>query len=54
MKVWEGTCAKEATYKADKVLFKLVIVGNDCKTKNGSLSLGGFEKGFTEIMLIKN
>jgi hypothetical protein len=53
VKIWDGSSSKEAAFKADKVLLKLVIDGNDCKTEIGSLKLGGFEKGFTEIMFIK-
>jgi len=53
VKVWDGSCSIESAFKADKVLVKLVIVGNDVKTEVGSLPLGGVEKGDSDIMFIK-
>ncbi len=53
VKVWEGTYHSESKIKADPMMFKLVWRDGELMTIIGSHTLGGFDKGYQDVMFKK-
>lgn len=53
VKIWEGKCPLEAQIKADPLMLKLVWRDGELMTIIGSQTLGGFAKGYQDIMFKK-